>query len=44
MTRKNVLLIVVDQWRADFIPHLMRAEGATPSSKLPILIAFAGKA
>jgi arylsulfatase A-like enzyme len=20
--RKNVLLIVVDQWRADFVPHL----------------------
>lgn len=37
MTRKNVLLIVVDQWRADFIPHLMRAEGREPFLKTPNL-------
>ena len=37
MTGKNVLLIVVDQWRADFIPHLMRAEGREPFLKTPNL-------
>ncbi|MDH6232009.1 arylsulfatase A-like enzyme [Mesorhizobium soli] len=37
MTRKNVLLIVVDQWRADFVPHLMRAEGREPFLKTPNL-------
>ena len=30
MSRKNVLFIVVDQWRADFVPHIMRAEGREP--------------
>ena len=24
---KNVLLVVVDQWRADFVPHVLRAHG-----------------
>lgn len=37
MTRKNVLLIVVDQWRADFIPHLIRAQGREPFLKTPNL-------
>src|SRR6478609_11276502 len=37
MKRQNVLLIVVDQWRADFIPHLMRAEGRDPFLKTPNL-------
>jgi arylsulfatase A-like enzyme len=37
MTRKNVLMIVVDQWRADFVPHLMRARGETPFLKTPNL-------
>lgn len=37
MAGKNVLLIVVDQWRADFIPHLMRAEGREPFLKTPNL-------
>ena len=27
MNKKNVLLIVVDQWRADFVPHVLRADG-----------------
>ena len=37
MARKNVLMIVVDQWRADFIPHLMRARGETPFLNTPNL-------
>ncbi len=37
MTRKNVLLIVVDQWRADFVPHLLRARGQEPFLKTPNL-------
>lgn len=37
MTRKNVLLIVVDQWRADFVPHLLRARGETPFLNTPNL-------
>ncbi|WP_142850214.1 phosphoric/sulfuric ester hydrolase PehA [Telmatospirillum sp. J64-1] len=35
--RKNVLLIVVDQWRADFIPHLMRRQGREPFLETPNL-------
>jgi arylsulfatase A-like enzyme len=34
---KNVLLIVVDQWRADYIPHLLRAEGREPWLDTPNL-------
>lgn len=30
-TRKNVLLIVVDQWRADFVPHLGAGFLRTPN-------------
>jgi arylsulfatase A-like enzyme len=37
MNRKNVLLIVVDQWRADFIPHLLRADGREAFLKTPNL-------
>lgn len=37
MNRKNVLLIVVDQWRADFVPHLMRNKGLAPFLKTPNL-------
>lgn len=37
MARKNVLLIVVDQWRADFVPHLMRAAGQEPFLRTPNL-------
>lgn len=37
MKRRNVLLIVVDQWRADFVPHLMRAKGLEPFLKTPNL-------
>ena len=37
MQRRNVLLIVVDQWRADFVPHLMRADGRVPFLGTPNL-------
>jgi arylsulfatase A-like enzyme len=37
MNRKNVLLIVVDQWRADFVPHLLRADGREAFLKTPNL-------
>ena len=37
MTRKNVLLIVVDQWRADFMPHILRADGKPDFLKTPNL-------
>jgi arylsulfatase A-like enzyme len=37
MMRRNVLLIVVDQWRADFIPHLLRAQGRDPFLRAPNL-------
>ncbi|PSJ62962.1 phosphoric/sulfuric ester hydrolase PehA [Pseudaminobacter soli (ex Li et al. 2025)] len=37
MARKNVLLIVVDQWRADFVPHLLRAQGRESFLKTPNL-------
>ena len=37
MQRRNVLLIVVDQWRADFVPHLMRADGRVPFLRTPNL-------
>ena len=35
--RKNVLLVVVDQWRADFVPHILRAKGKAPFLKTPNL-------
>lgn len=37
MSRQTVLLIVVDQWRADFVPHLLRAKGREPVLKTPNL-------
>ncbi len=37
MQRRNVLMIVVDQWRADFVPHLMRAGGRIPFLRTPNL-------
>ncbi|WP_207478506.1 phosphoric/sulfuric ester hydrolase PehA [Arenibaculum pallidiluteum] len=37
MARRNVLLIVVDQWRADFVPHLLRANGQAPFLETPNL-------
>ncbi|QCI63379.1 phosphoric/sulfuric ester hydrolase PehA [Phreatobacter stygius] len=37
MARRNVLLIVVDQWRADFIPELMRRKGKDPFLRTPNL-------
>jgi len=37
MSRKNVLFIVVDQWRADFVPHVMRSEGCVPFLNTPNL-------
>ncbi len=35
--KKNVLFIVVDQWRADFVPHIMRAGGREPFLATPNL-------
>ncbi|MCH4549851.1 alkaline phosphatase family protein [Rhizobium changzhiense] len=37
MRKKNVLLIVVDQWRADFVPHVLRADGKNDFLKTPNL-------
>ena len=37
MSRKSVLFVVVDQWRADFVPHIMRAEGRVPFLDTPNL-------
>ena len=37
MTKKNVLLVVVDQWRGECVPHLQRADGRTPILKTPNL-------
>lgn len=34
---KNVLLIVVDQWRADYVPHLLRHDGKLPMVDTPNL-------
>ena len=42
MARKNVLMIVVDQWRADFVPHLMRARGETRAQAEATLRACGG--
>ncbi len=35
--KRNVLLVVVDQWRADHLPHVQRADGATPVLRTPNL-------
>jgi arylsulfatase A-like enzyme len=37
MARKNILLIVVDQWRGDCVPHIQRADGQTPILRTPNL-------
>ena len=34
---KNVLMVVVDQWRADCVPHIQRADGRTPILRTPNL-------
>lgn len=34
---KNVLMIVVDQWRGDCVPHVQRADGITPVLRTPNL-------
>jgi arylsulfatase A-like enzyme len=37
MARQNILLIVVDQWRGDCVPHIQRADGRTPVLRTPNL-------
>ncbi len=37
MMKKNILLIVVDQWRGDCVPHLQRADGRLPILRTPNL-------
>ncbi len=37
MPNKNVLLIVVDQWRGDCVPHIQRANGLKPVLRAPNL-------
>lgn len=37
MPIKNVLMIVVDQWRGDCVPHVERADGKTPVLRTPNL-------
>ena len=37
MPNKNVLLIVVDQWRGDHVPHILRANGQMPVLRTPNL-------
>ena len=37
MAKQNVLLIVVDQWRGDCVPHVQRADGLTPVLRTPNL-------
>ena len=41
--RKNVLLIVVDQWRADYVPHLMKADGKAAFLETPNLDRICGE-
>ena len=35
--KQNVLMIVVDQWRGDCVPHIQRADGQTPILRTPNL-------
>ena len=35
--KQNVLMIVVDQWRGDCVPHIQRADGVTPVLRTPNL-------
>jgi arylsulfatase A-like enzyme len=37
MSTQNVLMIVVDQWRGDCVPHIQRADGLTPVLRTPNL-------
>ncbi|NDB67632.1 MAG: DUF229 domain-containing protein [Methylocystaceae bacterium] len=37
MSNQSVLFIVVDQWRADYVPHVMRAAGREPFLDTPNL-------
>jgi arylsulfatase A-like enzyme len=37
MAKRNILLIVVDQWRGDCVPHIQRADGRTPILRTPNL-------
>ncbi len=37
MSKRNILLIVVDQWRGDCIPHVQRADGHVPVLRTPNL-------
>ena len=37
MRRQNVLMIVVDQWRGDCVPHVQRADGHQPILRTPNL-------
>ena len=37
MTQQNVLMVVVDQWRGDCVPHIQRADGAVPVLRTPNL-------
>ena len=37
MPRRNILLIVADQWRGDCVPHIQRADGRTPVLRTPNL-------
>jgi len=37
MPRRNILLIVADQWRGDCVPHIQRADGRMPVLRTPNL-------
>jgi arylsulfatase A-like enzyme len=37
MPKQNVLMIVVDQWRGDCVPHIQRADGIAPVLRTPNL-------
>ena len=43
MAKRNVLLIVVDQWRGDCVPHLQRADGREPVLRTPNLDRLCGE-
>ena len=37
MPKRNILLVVVDQWRGDCVPHIQRADGHEPILRTPNL-------
>ena len=37
MAKRNILLVVVDQWRGDCVPHIQRADGQVPVLRTPNL-------